>query len=171
MNDLIAEWLLLWCIPPEALEDLHRRTCMLAVAHVPSVPPKGEAYVQSKVRLDAPSYSSVLYRNNVGALTPKNSDRPVRFGLANDSKQLNETIKSGDLIGYVSFIIEQRHVGMRIAQFASAECKHEGWELGRCDPESEQGRHEAAQLRWQASVIAGGGLASFTTGGWPWPKI
>ena len=55
-----------------------------------------ESRVQSIARLAASELGWRVFRNNVGVLR---DDRgvPVRFGLANDSKSLNEQIKSGDL--------------------------------------------------------------------------
>lgn len=170
MNPIIAEWQALWGIPDGALDDLEMRLGMVAAGAPTSFKDRtSEAYVQSLVRLDvAPAGGCTLWRNNVGALTPRDSDRPVRFGLANDSKSLNETIKSGDLIGWRKLIITPAMVGSRIAQFASAECKHVDWVFGQCDPNSEQGMRERAQARWNAQVTNAGGVAGFTTGGLPW---
>lgn len=57
-----------------------------------------EAGVQSAVRLEAAQKNILLFRNNVGAFESENG-RWVRYGLANDSPQMNSKIKSGDLIG------------------------------------------------------------------------
>lgn len=115
-----------------------------------------EAAVQSVVRLEAAHKGVRLFRNNVGVLTDENG-RPVRYGLANDSKQVNEKIKSGDLIGWRPVLIEQRHVGQVIAQFVSRECKRVGWRY------TGEGR-EVAQLAWAQLCVAGGGDAAFCTG-------
>lgn len=117
----------------------------------------GEAGVQSLVRLEAANAGCHLFRNNVGVLTDKNG-RPVRYGLANDSKLLNERIKSADLIGWRRVVIQPHHVGSTIAQFLSRECKAPGWRYNPND------KHEAAQMAWARLVAANGGDAAFATG-------
>jgi hypothetical protein len=98
----------------------------------------------------------MLFRNNVGALQDK-TGRYVRYGLANESKKQNELIKSADLIGWESFVIQQWMVGYKIARFLSVEMKEEGW-TGVKD------EHEQAQQAWAELVLAGGGRALFATG-------
>lgn len=124
--------------------------------------PTSEAYVQSLVRLEAPGKGVRLWRNNVGVLLDANG-RPVRYGLANDSRALNEQLKSGDLIGWRRRLITPADVGYVIAQFVSRECKPVGW---RPAPPGESGRfrHEEAQRRWAELINADGGDACFVTG-------
>lgn len=115
-----------------------------------------EARQQSLIRLEAPKFGFWLTRNNVGALM---DDRgvPVRYGLANESKEQNKVIKSGDLIGFRSKVIVASDVGSTIAQFASIECKYLGWKY-RGD------KHEQAQARWRDFINTHGGYAAFATG-------
>lgn len=115
-----------------------------------------EAYAQSQVRLEAPAKGVTLWRNNVGVLTDING-RPVRFGLANDSKQLNEVLKSSDLIGWRPVLITPAHVGTTIAQFVSRECKEPGWIYRGTD-------REVAQKAWLDLVAGAGGDSAFATG-------
>ena len=115
-----------------------------------------ESYVQSIVRLEAARKGVRLFRNNVGALIDSRGV-PVRYGLANDSKAANEAMKSADLIGWRSLIIESHMVGRCIAQFVSRECKHVGWQYHGDE-------RERAQLAWAQLVAAGGGDAAFCTG-------
>lgn len=117
---------------------------------------KGEAWVQSAVRLEAPRKGVWLGRNNVGALQDT-TGRVVRYGLANDSAALNREVKSGDLIGWRRVTITPDMAGCVIAQFVSRECKRPGWTYGGDD-------HEKAQLRWAHLVLADGGDAGFATG-------
>lgn len=118
----------------------------------------GEAYVQSVIRRDAHQHALKLFRNNVGVL--KNEDgTPVRYGLGNDSAALNRKLKSSDLIGWRRLLITPAHVGLTIAQFASIECKPEGWTFHPNDA------HEAAQAEWINLVNREGGHAYFSTGG------
>lgn len=115
-----------------------------------------EGAVQNLVRLEAARKGVRLWRNNVGVLMDA-TGRPVRFGLANDSKQLNDQLKSGDLIGWRQVIITQEMVGTVIAQFVSREVKEAGWHY------TGSGR-EAAQKRWIDMIVADGGDAAFTAG-------
>lgn len=116
-----------------------------------------EAFIQSVVRLEAAHKGLKLWRNNVGVLRNQETGQPVRYGLANDSKRLNETIKSGDLIGWRPVTVTPAHVGSVIAQFVSRECKHPGWTYSGTD-------RERAQLRWAQAVMADGGDACFVNG-------
>lgn len=115
-----------------------------------------EAHAQSLIRLAAPAAGYWLHRNNVGALKDERG-RVVRYGLANDSKALNEEIKSGDLIGGRRLLITPEWVGHHVLQFVSIECKREGW-TWRGDA------HERGQQRWADAVNQWGGLAFFATG-------
>ena len=117
--------------------------------------PHSESYVQSLVRLEAGRKGVKLWRNNVGVLTDE-TGRPVRYGLGNDSPALNKSIKSGDLIGWRSILITPEHLGTRIAQFVSRECKRPNWNFSGTD-------REKAQLRWAEVVNADGGDACFVT--------
>lgn len=62
-----------------------------------------------------------LWRNNVGAFYHKKT--LIRYGLANESKKLNEKLKSADLIGIRPILITEEHVGKIIGQFVSCEIK------------------------------------------------
>ncbi len=116
-----------------------------------------EAATQPQIRLAAAQAGWNLYRNNVGALLDERG-RPIRFGLANDSPQLNKRLKSGDLIGWRSFTVTPEWVGHRIAQFVSVECKASDWRL---IPSDERGQ---AQLAWARLVERAGGHAGFARG-------
>ncbi len=122
----------------------------------PEVKGTSEAAVQAAVRLEAARKGVRLFRNNVGTLVDSRGV-PVRYGLANDSKQLNEVMKSADLIGWRPLLIEPRHVGTIVAQFVSREVKAVGWHYTGAD-------REPAQLAWAQLVTAGGGDAAFCTG-------
>lgn len=151
----LAAWADRHRIPAAALEDL------LAVVVPPSSAPAAghasEAYVQSLVRLEAPGCGVWLTRNNVGALQDK-TGRPVRYGLANESKAQNEIVKSGDLIGIDSRPIRPEEVGRPRGRFVSRECKHADWRPGE-DP-----AREAAQVAWMRLVLKYGGDAKIVRG-------
>lgn len=122
----------------------------------PAVKGTSEAAVQAAVRLEAARKGVRLFRNNVGALIDSRGV-PVRYGLANESKQVNEVMKSADLIGWRPLLIEPQHVGQVIGQFVSRECKRPGWHYTG-------DAHEEAQLNWAQLVTAAGGDAAFCTG-------
>lgn len=98
-----------------------------------------------------------MWRNNVGVLIDA-TGRPVRYGLANDSKAMNQAVKSADLIGIRPVTITPDMVGQTIGQFVSIEVKAEGW---RPQPNDQ---HEIAQRKWAELVILAGGYAIFSTG-------
>lgn len=139
-----------------SLEALAELSTILGADNTPaSSGTSSEARVQSQVRLAAPYVDMKLWRNNVGAIK---DDRgvPVRYGLANDTPALNKRLKSSDLIGWRRRVITPADVGTAIAQFATLECKHEGWTYRGDD-------HEEAQQRWISLVVAEGGYGRFIT--------
>lgn len=130
-----------------------------------------EAEVQAAVRLEYARRGYRLFRNNVGVL-PDATGRPIRYGLANDSPQINRRLKSSDLIGWDSVIITPAMVGQTLARFVSFECKPSGWRPSeKYGPEDialattpGDVRRELAQQAWLDLVIASGGEARFMTG-------
>lgn len=155
--DSIYTWAIKHGIPHSAIADLLSIFGMNgAECETETTAKSNESFVQVEVRLEAARRGVRLFRNNVGALKDMRGV-PVRFGLANDSKKLNEVIKSADLIGWRPVTITQAHVGQRIAQFVSRECKARGWTYTG-------DAHEKAQMAWLELVTAGGGDAKFTTG-------
>jgi len=118
-----------------------------------------ESAVASHVRLDAAYNNELLWRNNVGVLLDMN-DRPVRYGLANDSAKQNAEVKSGDYIGIKPTLIEPWHVGYVIGRFVSIETKPEGWTPPN-PTNVEAYKHYLAQRRWADIVSGAGGLAGF----------
>lgn len=154
----IRDWAARWpMIPMAAIVDLETRFGL----HSPHAPaPTGrdaesESAVQANVRLEAARKNVYLFRNNVGAGYMDDGSF-LRFGLANDSKQLNERLKSGDLIGIRKVAIQQWHVGGYIGQFVSREIKPSGWQY------TGTGR-EPAQLAWAQLIASQGGDACFAT--------
>lgn len=159
----LSQWAARWgkAIPPEALADLHARMGLAGEQYTASAKRPNEAasesYVQSLVRLEAPKAGVILFRNNVGAL-PDETGRVVRYGLANDSKEMNAQIKSADLVGLRRVLIGPQHVGHTIGQFVSREVKHGAWRFNPKD------KHEAAQMKWLELVTSWGGDAAFASG-------
>lgn len=152
----INEWAQAWAIPPAALLDLRARLGALDPG-VSSTPGESEAAVQSRARVAASHLGMRVWRNNVGVFDDPERGIHVRFGLANDSAQLNRVIKSADLIGINPITVGPQHLGTVIGQFVSFECKHSGWRFAGTD-------REKAQHAWAQLVTAYGGLARFVTG-------
>ena len=118
---------------------------------------KSETRVQADARVAASAAGGILWRNNVGAAVDIHTGRPVRYGLANDSKKVNKQTKSSDLVGITPTLITPAMVGKIVGIFTAVECKAEGWEYSGT-PE------EAAQLNYINIVKAHGGLGGFESG-------
>jgi hypothetical protein len=148
----LTDWAERWGLPPQALVEL---------AGIPAITPvapsrdkvHSEAAVQALVRLEAARKGIHLWRNNRGAFQDE-TGRVVRYGLANDSKQLDEVLKSSDLVGIEKVLIGPQHVGHIIGRMVSAECKPIGWKYTGTP-------REVAQLRWISLINANGGRAMF----------
>lgn len=103
-----------------------------------------EAALQAELRLTSANLGYSLWRNNSGACMDDRG-RLIRYGLANDSKRLNEVFKSSDLIG----------IGPH-GRFVAVEVKAPGWRGPR-------DAHEKAQGNFLAKVASMGGIAGFVT--------
>lgn len=139
----LYEWAIKWGIPIEAIADYRQQVGI-------DMPAAGstdgsEAGTLKRVRLEAAQQGILLWRNNVGVARDE-TDRVIRYGLANDSAALNKRVKSSDLIGIKPG-----------GQFIAREVKRPGWKYTGSAT-------EAAQLRFIELVLANGGDAQFTTG-------
>lgn len=157
---VLDEWAIAWGVSPAAVLDLRQRMGVAATGAMPEVQvdgkPGSEIRQQALIRLDAAQNNVWLTRNNVGALIDERGV-PVRYGLANESKEQNKHVKSADLIGIRSILIGPHHVGQVIGQFVSVECKHATWHY-------KGDAHEVAQRAWCDFVVSKGGFACFATG-------
>lgn len=151
-HTLLVNWATRHNVSPEAVADLVN---LLATAAPSDPQPTGgsEAAAQAAIRLEAPRQHCTLWRNNVGAAQDRHG-RPVRYGLANDSGELNRSVKSSDLIGMVPLLIRREHVGTSVAVFAAFEVKKPGWVYRRTE-------RERAQLRYMNLVRMAGGCTGF----------
>ncbi|RZJ26199.1 MAG: hypothetical protein EOO54_03790 [Haliea sp.] len=152
---MIEQWAIQWGVSLEAVRDLQRRMGAVDTDPLPGAGGTSEAAVSNRLRIAVSQAGHRVFRNNVGALL---DDRgvPVRYGLANDSRQMNERIKSADLIGWRRLLILPQHVGQHVAQFYSLEAKEVGWTYSAT-------KHEQAQLAWAQLVNGAGGYARFST--------
>lgn len=154
MNTL-TEWACAWAISDSALTDLRARLGALDPPQMPALD-MSEAGVQSRVRAQARRNGVYLWRNNVGAFHDAERGVHVRFGLANDSPQINAVMKSADLIGIRPRVIQPGDVGSLIGQFVSRECKHGAWRWAGTE-------REVAQQNWAALITSLGGDAEFVS--------
>jgi hypothetical protein len=123
-----------------------------------------ETDVMNLCRMRAQECGAVLWRNNNGALKDMRGI-PVRFGLANDSKNINAVFKSSDLIGMTSrplarstddVLMAHRPDWVRVAPglFFAVECKEPLWSYRGTE-------EEKAQLNYIRFVRDAGGVAGF----------
>jgi hypothetical protein len=114
-----------------------------------------EKTVSNKIRLIASKNNAVLWRNNVGCF---NSEKGyVRYGLANESKKMNSSFKSSDLIGITAIEITPDMVGQTVGVFTAVEVKKKGWEYKGT-------AREKAQLAFLNYVRKLGGIGIFSDG-------
>lgn len=153
---ILSEWAIRWGVSAAAIADLQSNVLGLDGDVEPPVgKPRSEAAIQAAVRVQASKLGGRLWRNNVGAGYSEDGTF-LRWGLANDSKQVNAVFKSADLIGIRPRLIQPGDVGKLIGQFWSREIKAAGWSFSGTP-------RETAQMNW-ANVVNGlGGDASFCT--------
>jgi len=146
-------WAIKWGVSVEAIEEL-RRLLGAIDTNPPHKAGESEGAIQNRIRLEASQKGLRLFRNNVGACMDENGNF-IRYGLANDSKKMNDLIKSSDLIGLRPLLIQQDHVGRIIGQFVAREVKAANWSYSGT-------AREEAQLRFLELVTSLGGDAAFT---------
>lgn len=112
-----------------------------------------EAAIQQDIRLIASKIGANLWRNNSGAVTT-DDNRHIRFGLGNDSKNINDEFKSSDLIGITPLMITPQHIGRIVGVFTAIEVKHGGWSWSGND-------RELAQWNYLQLIQNKGGFATF----------
>ena len=151
---MINAWAVRHGITPEAFHELFE---VLRVeqpdraAH--SYPGHSEAAIQQLIRLEAARRGGRVWRNNSGAAADE-SGRVIRYGLGNDSKKVNEVMKSSDLIGVTPV---ECPCGRKYGVFTAYEVKEPGWKLR---PSDKRGQ---AQLNFIKLVAGLGGYARFAT--------
>ena len=151
---ILDRWALRWHIPPHAIAEL-KASMGIYKASV-TVVGLSETAVQQQIRLEAGRRGVALFRNNNGACMDEESSRLIRYGLANDSKAMNEKLKSHDLIGVTPHVVTIQDVGATIGVFTSIETKLAGWKYTGT-------MREKAQLAWSGLIIKLGGRAQFAT--------
>lgn len=146
MNPL-QDWAIRHGVSPAALDELR----LIFTPGVQSIPGGSEAMASASIRLEAPRIGAILWRNNNGAAMDDDG-RVVRYGLANDSKKINDVFKSSDLIGITPVSWQGRTFGV----FTAVETKRPGW----TKPENDRDR---AQQNFLMTVESMGGIGVFCT--------
>ena len=118
-----------------------------------------EAANQNRIRDHFAQQGVRLWRQNVGALKDA-TGRILRYGLANDSAELNRQLKSSDLIGWRPLLVTPDMVGQVVAQFVSVEVKDDDWQFPRPTNKAEYARCDA-QRRWLRMALADGAFGGF----------
>lgn len=152
---ILYQWAQRHGIPLAAIKELES---LMGITQRVDIPATGlsEAAVQQNLRLEGARKGVRLFRNNVGAYEDETRSF-VRYGLANESSQVNKQIKSGDLIGIRPLVVTPQMVGHVVGQFVSREAKPGNWRYSASE-------REQAQLRWIQLIISLGGDAAFATG-------
>jgi hypothetical protein len=115
-----------------------------------------ESAVQTHTRLELARAGALVWRNNVGACEDK-SGRIIRYGLCNESAQMNRALKSSDLVGVMPVVVTPDMVGKTVGLFLAVECKQSDWHMTPSD------QRAAAQLRYIELVRSVGGIGGFIT--------
>lgn len=99
-----------------------------------------------------------MWRNNSGACTD-DTGRLIRYGLGNDSAQLNAKIKSSDLIGItpVTAYLSSVQGWVTLGVFTALEIKSSNWKFSPNDERA------LAQAKFHSIVRDAGGFAGFVT--------
>lgn len=150
------DWAERWGISQEAIRDFENCVQIQHSKTSTNVDELSEQAIQNLIRLEASRKGCRIWRNNVGAVHTQDGVF-FRYGLANESKAMNQQIKSADLIGIRPVKITQAHVGKVIGQFLSREVKKSNWKFTGSE-------RELAQMRWCELVMVLGGDAGFATG-------
>ena len=153
---IMDQWASKWGISQEALTDLKLEIGMYHGPNAHVLELISEAGASKQVRLAFAHSGGLLWRNNVGAMQD-DTGRVVRYGLANESKAMNKSVKSSDLIGINPVVIQPDMVGHTIGQFVAREMKKPGWKYRGT-------AREEAQLKFIQLVLSRGGDAAFSTG-------
>lgn len=102
-------------------------------------------------------FGGKLLRNNSGACMDAKSGTQIRFGLGNDSAQLNAVYKTPDGVGVVPIVIQPHHVGRVFGVALHLEDKAHGWTYKASDKRAE------AQMNHLSEFAAMGAITGFVT--------
>ena len=152
----LYQWAIKYRVSPAAVQELQREFGLINTDPAATIAGESEAAVQNRVRLEASRAGARLWRNNVGAGVLEDGSF-IRWGLVNDSQQMNKKIKSSDLVGLKPVMIQPHHVGTILGGFVAREVKEGGWVYTATD-------REVGQLKFLELVASLGGDAAFCNG-------
>ena len=118
-----------------------------------------ERRMQQLIQAIGSTLGGLLFKNTSGVAREVRRDgsiRPIRYGLGNISAQLNQRMKSSDLIGITTVQITPDMVGRTFGVFTAVEVKTPGWRY------TGTGR-EVAQKFFIDKIREWGGIAGFAT--------
>lgn len=156
MIAIIRQWAARHGVSPQAVSELMGVLGEPADVQGDIKEGRTEAAGQQEIRLGASLCGARLWRNNVGASVDDNGNF-IRYGLANESKAMNEVVKSSDLIGITPKQITLDDIGSTLGVFTAIECKRADWVF-------KGDKHEKAQLAFINAVRAMGGIGQFARG-------
>ena len=102
---------------------------------------KSETAIAKEIRLATSVGASRMFRNHVGKIQDKRTDRWHTFGMATGSS---------DLVGWTSVVVTQDMVGTKVALFTAIEVK-----------KNRKARRSPDQTNFGACVLRAGGLFTF----------
>lgn len=147
----IINWSIRHGVGPHALAELEAILGTRIVTYTGGAvhPSAGETAIWSHCRLAVDQWGGMLLRNNSGVareVDDHGAVRHVRYGLGNDSAQLNAIFKSSDGIGIAPG-----------GRFLAVEAKPKGWKLQPGDKRAQ------AQNNFIQHIRKLGGVACFAT--------
>lgn len=113
-----------------------------------------EGSVAQRTVLELTGLGGLGMRNNVGVAFDQ-TGRPIRYGLMNETKEVNTEFKSSDLIDCIPILIQPHHVGRTFGLFVAIETKRTDWKYKPNDS------HSVAQRAFHLLVRQRGGAADF----------
>ncbi len=118
-----------------------------------------ETTAKRLVLLRAGQYRARLFKNNTGVAYTQDG-RPVFFGLGNEGKKDDESIRTPDDVGFTIITVTPDMVGKEIAVFTAIDSKKAGF---RVKSDYTKGTREYGQNKFFELVKKHGGIAGFAS--------
>lgn len=118
-----------------------------------------ETTAKRQVLLRAGQWKSKLFKNNTGVAYTKDN-RPVFFGLGNEGKKNDDSIRTPDDVGWTKITVTPDMVGKEIAIFTAIDSKKLGFRVKSNYP---KGTREYGQNLFFDKVKTDGGIAGFAS--------
>lgn len=118
-----------------------------------------ETIAKRVVLLRVGQYRSRMFKNNTGVAYTENG-RPVFFGLGNDGKKDDDSIRTPDDVGWTTITITPEMVGKEVAVFTAIDSKKLGFVV---KSDYTKGTREYGQNKFFNLVLKSGGIAGFAS--------